>query len=68
MRIMLRKILPKKAKTKILHSGISDKLMKLNRKEIDYVPINTADKEFCHEILKADTFMLKEEFGIDFTI
>ena len=67
MRIMLRKILPKKVKTKILHSGISEKLMKINRRETAYMPLSESHKEYCKEVLKEDLQLLKNEYGIYFT-
>ncbi len=64
IRKLLRNILPPKAKQKILHSGISEKLLALNRKETEKIPLSEDKKKYLDKLLENDTRQLEEHFGI----
>ena len=64
MRIVLRKILPKKVKSIILHSKLPEKLSFLNKTETVYKPITEEERKFAEQLLKKDSEMLKKEFVI----
>ena len=66
MRILLRKILPRKIKSKILHSKLPEKLSNLNRTETVYKPITNEDRRFAEQLIKKDSEMLIKKFGISF--
>ena len=64
MRILLRKILPRKVKSKILHSKLPEKLSNLNRTETVYKAIKEEEHKFAEQLLKEDSELLKKEFNI----
>ncbi len=64
LRTVLRKILPEKIKQKILHSGITEKLSSINRKETSYTPISEEDRKYVDELLKKDINRLESVFGV----
>ena len=64
MRILLRKILPRKVKSKILHSKLPEKLSNLNRTETVYKAIKEEEHKFAEQLLKEDSEMLKKEFKV----
>lgn len=66
MRILLRKILPKKIKSKILHSKLPEKLSNLNRTETVYKAMTEKERKFAEQFLQEDSEMLKNEFQISF--
>ncbi len=62
----LRKLLPAGLRYKIIHSGITEKVSKLNRKDAKYTEISEAEKQYAADLLKTDTENLYREFGIRF--
>ncbi len=66
VRIVLRKILPKNIKNIILHSKLPEKISSLNRKETDYMPLSSENREYLNRVLQKDKERLKKIFGIEF--
>lgn len=66
LRKFLRKIIPKQLKNTILHSGLIEKLSKLNKTETTYQKISSDEYQFAKNILETDLKNLKDNFAINF--
>jgi len=63
MRRMLKFVLPVKAKERLMHSGLIEKLKRANSKDRIYKPISDQEKALAKKYLQADITRFRNEFG-----
>lgn len=64
LRRWLRKAVPQHLKSRIINSGVVDKVKETNRKSATYHPISVAEKEAVLSYFADDLYHLKQEFGV----